>query len=163
GVPGGVARLALRVQPGARRDGLLARAARGVGKRGVSAPPAAGRANAAGAGLFSGVLGARRWPVRRGRGAAAGSECGPTGGARAAGVLGQEVGRSGRAERRGGRGQAGGGAPRERTGRVRQATKMASEERLRIEEAAAAVRQRAKGASAPEVGVILGTGLGDFA
>jgi len=46
---------------------------------------------------------------------------------------------------------------------------MASELKLRIEEAAAAVRQRAlagqRGAAAlaPEVGIILGTGLGDFA
>ena len=45
----------------------------------------------------------------------------------------------------------------------RQATKMASELKLRIEEAAAAVRQRAKAAPAPELGIILGTGLGDFA
>ena len=46
---------------------------------------------------------------------------------------------------------------------MKQATKMASEEKVRIEEAAGAVRQRAKGAPAPEVGIILGTGLGDFA
>jgi purine-nucleoside phosphorylase len=45
---------------------------------------------------------------------------------------------------------------------VTQATQMASELKARIEEAAAFVRQRAKGAPAPEVGVILGTGLGDF-
>src|SRR5438034_916118 len=38
---------------------------------------------------------------------------------------------------------------------------MATELKSRIEEAAAAVR--AKGALSPEVGVILGTGLGDFA
>src|SRR5262245_34476117 len=40
---------------------------------------------------------------------------------------------------------------------------MASELRLQIEAAAAAVRQRAKNAPAPQLGIILGTGLGDFA
>ena len=44
-----------------------------------------------------------------------------------------------------------------------QTQKPMSELKTRIEEAAAAVRQRAKGAPAPEIGVILGTGLGDFA
>jgi len=40
---------------------------------------------------------------------------------------------------------------------------MATEQKLRIEEAAAAVRRLAKGAASPELGIILGTGLGDFA
>ena len=44
-----------------------------------------------------------------------------------------------------------------------QATQMASELKSKIDEAAAFVRQRTKGAPAPELGVILGTGLGDFA
>ena len=44
-----------------------------------------------------------------------------------------------------------------------QATQMTTELKRRIEEAAAFVRKRTKSAPAPEVGVILGTGLGDFA
>ena len=44
-----------------------------------------------------------------------------------------------------------------------QATQMTTELKRRIEEAAAFVRKRTKNAPAPEVGVILGTGLGDFA
>ena len=44
-----------------------------------------------------------------------------------------------------------------------QATQMTSELKARIDEAAAFVRQRTKGAPAPELGIILGTGLGDFA
>ena len=44
-----------------------------------------------------------------------------------------------------------------------QATQMTSELRRRIDEAAAVVRQRAKAAPAPALGIILGTGLGDLA
>src|SRR5215471_13142874 len=40
---------------------------------------------------------------------------------------------------------------------------MTTELKRRIEEAAAFVKKRMKGAPAPEVGIILGTGLGDFA
>jgi purine-nucleoside phosphorylase len=46
---------------------------------------------------------------------------------------------------------------------VTQATQMTSELKQRIDEAAAFVNGRAKGVPAPEVGIILGTGLGDFA
>jgi purine-nucleoside phosphorylase len=46
---------------------------------------------------------------------------------------------------------------------VTQATQMTSELKQRIDEAAAFVRGRAKGAPTPEVGIILGTGLGDLA
>jgi purine-nucleoside phosphorylase len=46
---------------------------------------------------------------------------------------------------------------------VTQATQMTSELKQRIDEAAAFVRGRAKSALTPEVGIILGTGLGDLA
>jgi len=46
---------------------------------------------------------------------------------------------------------------------VTQATQMTTELKRRIEEATAFVKKRMKNAPAPGVGVILGTGLGDFA
>ena len=67
-------RLALRVQPGARRNKLLARLASGDWKVAVSAPPAEGRANDAVVELVSGLLGVRRSQVTLVRGAAARSK-----------------------------------------------------------------------------------------
>jgi purine-nucleoside phosphorylase len=46
---------------------------------------------------------------------------------------------------------------------VAQVAQTTSELKLRIDEAAAFVRRQAKSAPAPELGIILGTGLGDFA
>jgi uncharacterized protein (TIGR00251 family) len=62
-------RLALRVQPGAKRDGLLARLASGEWKVAVSAPPLEGRANEAVVELLSGLLGVKRRQVVVTRGA----------------------------------------------------------------------------------------------
>ena len=67
-------RLALRVQPGARRNKLLARLASGGWKVAVSAPPAEGRANDAVVELVSSLLGVRRSQVTLVRGAAARSK-----------------------------------------------------------------------------------------
>lgn len=50
-------RLAIRVQPGARRAGLVGRMQDGTLKVAVTAPPADGRANAAVAELMAEVLG----------------------------------------------------------------------------------------------------------
>jgi uncharacterized protein (TIGR00251 family) len=69
-----VTRLALRVQPGARRNKLLARLASGEWKVAVSAPPAEGRANDAVVELVSSLLGVRRSQVTLVRGAAARSK-----------------------------------------------------------------------------------------
>jgi len=69
-----VTRLALRVQPGARRNKLLARLASGDWKVAVSAPPAEGRANDAVVELVSSLLGVRRSQVTLVRGAAARSK-----------------------------------------------------------------------------------------
>jgi len=67
-------KLALRVQPGARRNKLLARLASGEWKVAVSAPPAEGRANDAVVELVSSLLGVRRSQVTLVRGAAARSK-----------------------------------------------------------------------------------------
>ena len=67
-------RLALRVQPGARRTALVARLASGEWKVAVSAPPADGRANDAVVELLSDLLGVRRSQVTLVRGAAARSK-----------------------------------------------------------------------------------------
>jgi len=61
-------RIALRVQPGARRSALVARLASGEWKVAVSAPPAEGRANDAVVELVSGLLGVRRSQVSLVRG-----------------------------------------------------------------------------------------------
>lgn len=61
-------KLALRVQPGAKRSGLLARLASGEWKVAVSAPPADGRANDAVVDLLSELLGVKRRQVRVARG-----------------------------------------------------------------------------------------------
>lgn len=62
-------KLALRVQPGARRDALLARLAGGEWKVAVTAPPLEGRANEAVVELLSGLLGVPRRQLRVARGA----------------------------------------------------------------------------------------------
>jgi hypothetical protein len=64
-----VTKLALRVQPGAKRDALLARLASGEWKVAVTAPPAEGRANEAVVRLLSELLGVKRRQVRVARGA----------------------------------------------------------------------------------------------
>src|SRR5262249_4591223 len=74
GVPGGVVRLSLRVQPGARRSALVARLASGEWKVAVSAPPAEGRANDAVLELVSGLLGVRRSQLTLVRGASSRSK-----------------------------------------------------------------------------------------
>ena len=56
-------RLALRVQPGAKRDALLARSASGEWKVAVSAPPVEGAANEAVVELISTLLGVKRRQV----------------------------------------------------------------------------------------------------
>ena len=62
-------RLALRVQPGAKRSALLARLASGQWKVAVAAPPLEGRANEAVVELLSGLLGVKRRQVVVARGA----------------------------------------------------------------------------------------------
>jgi uncharacterized protein YggU (UPF0235/DUF167 family) len=64
-------RLAVRVQPGARRDALLARLADGTWKVAVAAPAREGRANDAVVRLLSGLLGIPRRQVVVARGASA--------------------------------------------------------------------------------------------
>ena len=61
-------KLALRVQPGAKRSALLARLASGEWKVAVSAPPVEGRANEAVMELVSGLLGVKRRQVTVARG-----------------------------------------------------------------------------------------------
>jgi uncharacterized protein YggU (UPF0235/DUF167 family) len=61
-------KLALRVQPGARRSALLARLASGEWKVAVSAPPVEGRANDAVVELVSGLLGVKRRQITVTRG-----------------------------------------------------------------------------------------------
>lgn len=61
-------KLALRVQPGAKRSALLARLASGEWKVSVSAPPREGRANDAVVELVSGLLGVQRRQVTVARG-----------------------------------------------------------------------------------------------
>ncbi|MFI5372488.1 MAG: DUF167 domain-containing protein [Candidatus Eisenbacteria bacterium] len=69
-VPGdGHARLVVRVQPGARGDGLVGRLADGTLKLRVTAPPEGGRANRAVETLLAAVLGVRLAQVRVTRGA----------------------------------------------------------------------------------------------
>ena len=65
------ARLAVRVQPGARRDALTGRLASGEWKLAVTAPPEDGRANAAVVELLAGLLGVRRRQVTVARGSSA--------------------------------------------------------------------------------------------
>jgi uncharacterized protein (TIGR00251 family) len=56
-------KLALRVQPGAKRNALLARLASGEWKVAVAAPPLEGRANEAVVELVSELLGVKRRQV----------------------------------------------------------------------------------------------------
>ena len=67
-------RLALRVQPGAKRSALLMRMPGGEWKVAVSAPPREGRANDAVVELVSDLLGVRRSQVTLVRGASARSK-----------------------------------------------------------------------------------------
>lgn len=62
-------KLALRVQPGAKRNALLARLASGEWKVAVAAPPLEGRANEAVVELVSELLGVKRRQVTVARGA----------------------------------------------------------------------------------------------
>lgn len=61
-------KLALSVQPGAKRSAVLARLASGEWKVAVSAPPAEGKANEAVVELVSGLLGVKRRQVTLKRG-----------------------------------------------------------------------------------------------
>ncbi len=67
-------KLALRVQPGARRSALLARLASGEWKVAVSAPPAEGQANEAVMELVSELLGVKRRQLTVARGASSRSK-----------------------------------------------------------------------------------------
>src|SRR6185436_1046101 len=67
-------RLALRVQPGAKRTALVARLAGGEWKVAVAAPPVDGRANDAVVELMSDLLGVKRSQVTLVRGASARSK-----------------------------------------------------------------------------------------
>ena len=67
-------RLALRVQPGAKRSKLLARLASGEWKVAVAAPPLEGRANEAVVELVSELLGVKRRQVTVARGASSRSK-----------------------------------------------------------------------------------------
>ena len=67
-------RLALRVQPGAKRSTLLARLASGEWKVAVAAPPLEGRANEAVVELVSELLGVKRRQVTVARGASSRSK-----------------------------------------------------------------------------------------
>ena len=61
-------RLSLRVQPGAKRNALLARMPGGIWKVAVAAPPLEGRANDAVVVLLSDLLGVHRRQVTLARG-----------------------------------------------------------------------------------------------
>jgi uncharacterized protein (TIGR00251 family) len=61
-------KIAIRVQPGARRDALLERLASGEWKLAVSAPPEDGRANDAVVDLMAELLGVKRRQVTVARG-----------------------------------------------------------------------------------------------
>ena len=61
-------RLSLRVQPGAKRNALLARMPGGIWKVAVAAPPLEGRANDAVVELLSDLLGVHRRQVTLARG-----------------------------------------------------------------------------------------------
>lgn len=63
------ARLAVRVQPLARREGLLGRTPDGVWKLAVTAPPLEGRANEAVEALVAGLVSVRQRQVSIARGA----------------------------------------------------------------------------------------------
>jgi hypothetical protein len=67
-------KLALRVQPGAKRSALLARLASGEWKVAVAAPPLEGRANEAVVELVSSLLGVKRRQVTVARGASSRSK-----------------------------------------------------------------------------------------
>jgi uncharacterized protein (TIGR00251 family) len=67
-------KLALRVQPGAKRSALLARLANGEWKVAVSAPPVEGKANEAVVELVSELLGVKRRQVVVARGASSRSK-----------------------------------------------------------------------------------------
>ena len=67
-------RLALRVQPGAKRSTLLARLESGEWKVAVAAPPLEGRANEAVVELVSELLGVKRRQVTVARGASSRSK-----------------------------------------------------------------------------------------
>jgi hypothetical protein len=67
-------RLALRVQPGAKRNALLARSASGEWKVAVTAPPVEGAANEAVVELMSELLGVKRRQVTVARGASSRSK-----------------------------------------------------------------------------------------
>ena len=67
--PGPVARLAVRVQPGARRTALLGRLETGEWKLAVNAPPEDGRANDAVVELVAALLEVKRRQVSVARGA----------------------------------------------------------------------------------------------
>jgi uncharacterized protein (TIGR00251 family) len=62
------ARIAVRVQPGARRNALVDRLANGDWKIAVSAPPEGGRANEAVVELLAELLGVKRREVTVARG-----------------------------------------------------------------------------------------------
>jgi uncharacterized protein (TIGR00251 family) len=68
------ARIAVRVQPGARRNALLDRLATGEWKLAVSAPPEDGRANDAVVELVAELLGVKRRQVEVARGASSRSK-----------------------------------------------------------------------------------------
>jgi len=63
------ARVAVRVQPGARREALTGRLASGEWKLAVTAPPEDGRANEAVVELLCGLLGVKRRQLELKRGA----------------------------------------------------------------------------------------------
>ena len=67
-------KLALRVQPGAKRSALLARLASGEWKVSVSAPPVEGQANEAVVELMSELLGVKRRQVTVARGSSSRSK-----------------------------------------------------------------------------------------
>ena len=67
-------RLAIRVQPGAKRAGLVGRMQDGTLKVAVTAPPEGGRANAAVAGLMAEALGLKPRQVSVVKGAASRSK-----------------------------------------------------------------------------------------
>src|SRR5262245_55520539 len=69
-----MSRLALRVQPGAKRTALVARLASGEWKVAVSAPPVDGRANDAVVDLLSRLLAVKRSQVTLVRGSSARSK-----------------------------------------------------------------------------------------
>lgn len=68
------ARIAVRVQPGARKDALVDRLATGEWKLAVSAPPEGGRANEAVVELVADLLGVKRRQVEVARGASSRSK-----------------------------------------------------------------------------------------